>query len=209
MERLLHGIDRLSTFTGKVFAWCILVLMCAVSYEVFARYLLRAPTDWAYDTAYMLYGTLFMMAGAYTLARNGHVRGDVIYRFLSPRRQAALDLALYLLFFFPGVVALVYAGYEFAAASWAIRERVMTSPGGPPIYYLKTVIPLAGAFLFLQGVAEVLRCMLCLHTGSWPRRVQDVEEIEKALLEEIHQSKTRAEILEEIRTGGSKERGSP
>jgi TRAP-type mannitol/chloroaromatic compound transport system permease small subunit len=201
MQRFVWAIDRLNSGVGKAFAWCILVLTLAVSYEVGARYLLRAPTDWAYDTAYMLYGTLFMMAGAYTLARNGHVRGDVLYRYLSPRAQAGLDLCLYLVFFFPGVVALVYAGYEFAAASWAIRERVMSSPGGPPLYPFKTVIPLAGFLLCLQGLAEVARCVICLRTGAWPPRAHDVEELERAILEEVHEGKTRDEILRELHLG--------
>ncbi len=201
MQRFIICIDRLNTWVGKAFAWCILVLTLSVSYEVGARYLARAPTDWAYDAAYMLYGTLFMMAGAYTLARNGHVRGDVLYRLLSARAQAGLDLALYLVFFFPSVIALIYAGYGFATESWAIRERVMSSPGGPPLYPFKSLIPLAGFFLFLQGLAEVGRCVLCLRSGTWPRRAHDVEEMDKEILEEVCEGKTHEQILKEIHRG--------
>jgi len=201
VQRLLIAIDRLSTWIGKAFAWCIVVLTAIVSYEVFARYLLQAPTDWAYDTAYMLYGTLFMMAGAYTLSRNGHVRGDVVYRRLSPRRQAAIDLILYLLFFFPGVIALVYAGYEFASLSFRMNEHVSSSPGGPPIYHFKAVIPFAGFFLLLQGFAETVRCIQCLRTGAWPRRAHDVEEMEQAIVEEMQEGKSGTQVLDEIHAG--------
>jgi TRAP-type mannitol/chloroaromatic compound transport system permease small subunit len=152
---------------------------------VVARYLFRAPTSWGLDVSLMLYGTLFMMAGAYTLSRNGHVRGDVLYRFLSPRAQAALDLALYLLFFLPGIAALAWFGVGFAQDAWAIREQSQTTSYGLPVYPLKTVIPIAGALLLLQGLAEIARCVICLRTGDWPRRLHDVEELD---VEEIKAS---------------------
>lgn len=208
MERLLSVIDRLSAWVGKAFAWSIVVLTAIVSYEVFARYLLHAPTDWAYDTAYMLYGTLFMMAGAYTLSRNGHVRGDVLYRRFSARWQAAIDLVLYLLFFFPGVIALVYAGMEFASLSWRMNEHVSSSPGGPPLYHFKAVIPLAGFFLALQGFAESVRCVQCLRTGQWPPRTRDVKELEQAIVEEIHEGKSGTQVLDEIHAGKLKGKSS-
>src|SRR5690606_12461766 len=168
-------------------AWCILLLTLAVSYEVFARYVLRAPTTWAYDTAYILYGTLFMMAGAYALSRNAHVRGDFLYRTWRPRVQAGLDLVLYFLFFFPGMLALIYSGYGFAKLSWMMKEHSSFTPGGPPIYPFKALIPIAAAFLVLQGIAEVIRCVICLRTGAWPRRLHDVEEIESVILDRTAQ----------------------
>jgi TRAP-type mannitol/chloroaromatic compound transport system permease small subunit len=177
MLRIIFVIDHMSTWVGKAFAWAILVLTAVVSYEVFMRYVLRAPTEWAYDTTYILYGTLFMMAGAYALSRNGHVRADVVSRYFKPRFQAGLDIALYLMFFYPGIIALVWAGTEFASMSWAMNERSSYSPGGPPLYHFKTVIPVAAALLALQGVAELLRCILCLRDGHWPPRLGDVQEM--------------------------------
>lgn len=188
MQRILVFIDTISTWIGKIFAWCIVLLTLVVSYEVFVRYVLGQPTTWAYDTSYILYGTLFMMAGAYTLSRNGHVRGDVLYRFLPIRTQAGIDLTLYILFFFPGILALVYSGYGFAAFAWMIKERSSFSPSGPPLYHFKSVIPIAAFFLTLQGVAEVIRCIVALRTGQWPQRLQDVEELEKEVIAHpVHQ----------------------
>jgi TRAP-type mannitol/chloroaromatic compound transport system permease small subunit len=178
MQRYLFLIDRISEWSGKAFAWLIVVLTLAVSYDVFARYLFRAPTDWAYDAAYILYGSLFMMAGAYTLSRNGHVRGDVLYGFFPPRVQAGLDLALYFLFFIPGIAALAYAGIDFAKISWALKEHSSTMSGGPPLYHFKTLIPIAGALVLLQGLAEIVRSVQCLRTGEWPKRAHDVEEVD-------------------------------
>lgn len=178
MDRALLAVDRLSAWVGKLFAWCIIGLTAMVCYDVVARYVFRAPTAWGLDVSLMFYGALFMMAGAYTLSRNGHVRGDVLYRFLSPRTQAAIDLALYLLFFLPGIAALAWFGIGFAGDSWAIREQSQTSALGLPVYPLKTLIPIAGALLLLQGLAEIIRCVICLRTGEWPRRLHDVEEVD-------------------------------
>jgi TRAP-type mannitol/chloroaromatic compound transport system permease small subunit len=191
MQRLLILVDQISTWVGHAFSWCILLLTFAVSYEVFSRYVLKHPTTWAYDTAYILYGTLFMMAGAYALSRNAHVRGDFLYRTWPPRVQAGLDLVLYFLFFFPGIFALVYSGYGFAKLSWMMNEHSSFTPGGPPIYPFKTVVPIAAAFLALQGIAEVIRCVICLRTGKWPRRLHDVEELEKVIIEQ-HQTEDGA-----------------
>jgi TRAP-type mannitol/chloroaromatic compound transport system permease small subunit len=177
-ERVLRAIDRVSSWSGKVFAWLIVALSLVVSVEVFKRYILNAPTAWIFDFNNMLYGTLFMMCGAYTLAQGGHVRADFVYGRLSPRRQAALDLALYALFFVPGILALIYAGYDYAAISWRIREHSTVTAEGPPIYHFKSVIPLAGALVMLQGLAEIARCVVCLRTGAWPARLEDVEEID-------------------------------
>jgi TRAP-type mannitol/chloroaromatic compound transport system permease small subunit len=178
MDRYLHAIDNLSTWVGKLFAWCIVILTAIICYDVFARYLFRAPTDWAFDTSYILYGSLFLMAGAYTLARNGHVRGDVLYGFFLPRMQAGLDLALYFLFFIPGILALAYAGIDAAQISWALKEHSSVTAGGPPLYHFKTLIPIAGFLVLLQGLAEIVRCVICLRTGQWPRRAHDVEEVD-------------------------------
>ncbi|WP_181708172.1 TRAP transporter small permease subunit [Chthonobacter rhizosphaerae] len=182
MNRTLLFIDKVSSAVGKLFAWCILLLTLVVSYEVFVRYVLGQPTTWAYDVSYILYGTLFMMAGAYALSRNAHVRGDVVYRFFPVRVQASLDLVLYILFFFPGVIALVYSGYGFARLSWMINEHSSFSPNGPPLYHFKSIIPIAGFFLCLQGAAETARCVIALRTGVWPQRQHDVEELEKELI---------------------------
>ena len=178
VQRLLHGADRVSTWAGKVCAWLIVVLMGVVCVEVFKRYLLNAPTSWIFDLNNMLYGTLFMMCGAYTLAQNGHVRGDFLYSSMRPRTQATLDLALYIAFFLPGIVALIYAGIGYAADSWQIREHSNVTAEGPPVYQFKTIIPIAGVLVILQGFAEIIRCVVCLRTGKWPDRLKDAEEID-------------------------------
>ena len=182
LQRLLIPVDQVSTFIGKLFAWTIVILTLAVSYEVFSRYVLRSPTSWAYDASYILYGALFIMAGAYALSRNSHVRGDFLYRAWPPRRQAAMDLVLYFLFFFPGIIAFIYAGYGFAAQSWMTHEHSAYSPDGLPVYQYKTLIPLTGVLLLLQGIVEVVRCIYCLRRGEWPQRLHDVEELENVIL---------------------------
>ena len=178
MQGWLLVVDRISAFFGKAFAWLIVGLTLLISFEVFCRYVLNSPNDWVWDTTYILYGILFMMAGAYTLSRNGHVRGDVLYGFFPVRVQAGLDLLLYFLFFFPGVVALVWAGTTFAETSWAIREHSSVTASGPPVYHFKTFIPVAGALLLLQGIAELVRCVIALRDGAWPARLHDVEEVD-------------------------------
>ena len=177
-ERILRAIDGVSYWSGKACAWLIVALTLVVAIEVFKRYILNAPTAWIFDLNNMLYGTLFMLCGAYALAQNAHVRADFIYIHLRPRAQAALDLLLYVLFFAPGILALIYAGYGYAAESWRIHEHSTVTAEGPPIYHFKSVIPLAGALVMLQGVAEMLRCGVCLKTGEWPARRADVEEID-------------------------------
>jgi TRAP-type mannitol/chloroaromatic compound transport system permease small subunit len=184
MSRLLFTIDLLSAWVGKAFAWCILVLTLGISYEVFVRYALTAPTKWAFDFSYIMYASLFMMGGAYTLSRDGHVRGNFVYRMWSPRVQAAVDLCLYLLFFFPGIIALILAGSKFAAYSWRFLEVSSSSPADIPVFPLKTLIPIAGLVLCLQGVAETIRCIMCIRDGRWPRRLHDVEETETVILHE-------------------------
>jgi len=184
MTKFLYFIDGLSTWVGKAFAWLILVLTLGISYEVFVRYALRAPTTWAFDFSYINYGALFLMAGAYTLSRGGHVRGDVVYRLWRPRTQATVDLTLYIIFFLPAVFAFMYAGWPYAAFSIRFREVSIFSPAGIPIFPLKTLIPIAGTLLLLQGFAEIVRCIMCIRTGVWPQRLHDVEETESIILQE-------------------------
>lgn len=181
MKRYLLAIDGVSTWLGKSVAWLILGLTAVTTYDVVMRYAFRAPTAWAFDVSYILYGTLFMLAGAYTLSRNGHVRGDMLYRTWPVRVQAAVDLLLYFLFFLPGIVALVWAGFHFAEMSRAFNERSPSSPGGPIIWPFKYVIPIAGFFMLLQGLAEMVRCAEAVRTGQWPERLSDVEETETRL----------------------------
>jgi TRAP-type mannitol/chloroaromatic compound transport system permease small subunit len=185
MQKILLFIDRVSTWVGQAFAWLILALTLQVSWEVFSRYVLNQPNAWSFDLMIMMYGTVFMMAGAYTLAKNGHVRGDVLYGFFPPRLQAGLDLLLYFLFFIPGIVALVWAGYTYAGESFAIRETSTLTANGPPLYPFKMVIPIAGILLLLQGLVEMVRCVLCLRQGAWPPRQQDVEEVDVEKLKKM------------------------
>ena len=163
---------------GQFSAWSIAILTVIICWEVASRYFFNNPHDWVFDSTYMLYGVLFMMAGAYTLSKNGHVRGDVLYGFFTPRTQAALDLILYFIFFIPGIVALIYAGLSFASISFAINEHTTQTANGPPIWPFKFIIPIAGSLLLMQGVAEIIRCVMCLKTGEWPKREQDVEEVD-------------------------------
>ncbi|NDP38857.1 MAG: TRAP transporter small permease subunit [Rhodoferax sp.] len=185
MQKLLLAMDRISTFVGQSFSWLIVALTFMISWEVFSRYALDNPHPWAFDVMSMMYGTLFMMAGAYTLSKNGHVRGDVLYGFFPPRLQAGLDLVLYLLFFMPGVFAMAWAGYNYAADSWAINEHSNITANGPPVYPFKTIIPVAGAFLLAQGLVEIVRCVICLKQGQWPSRGEDVEEVDVEKLKEM------------------------
>ena len=212
MRGFLFFIESLSAWTGKAFGWCILILTFATSYEVFVRYVLRDPTAWAFDISYTMYGTLFMMAGAYTLSRDGHVRGDVLYRLWPPRVQAAVEFVLYFVFFFPGMLALIYAGTDWAMESWSYRpygpqgrvgEISINSPAGVAVSPLKTLLPVAAFSVLLQGIAESVRCIVCLRTGEWPQRLHDVEEMDVALL---HQQKDEgaAEAVSE-RAGGSEQ----
>lgn len=184
MTRILHFIDSLSAWTGKAFAWCILVLTLSTCYEVFVRYALNAPTVWAFDMSVQMYGALFMMAGAYALSQDAHVRGDVIYRLMPIKVRASVDLTLYIFFLFPGALALLYYGYGFASDSWFYKEVSWSSPARIQIYFFKSLIPVSGALLLLQGIAEAIRCIQCIRTGQWPARLHDVEETETMLLHE-------------------------
>src|SRR5262245_44780413 len=192
VQQLLHTIDAISTWVGKAAAWLIIGLMLLVCVEVFKRYILNAPTAWIFDADSMLYGTLFMLAGAYALAQNAHVRGDFLYSSMRPRLQAGLDLALYFVFFLPGIAALIYAGADYAADSWRIAEHSNVTADGPPVYHFKTVIPIAGALVMLQGVAEIMRCVVCLKTGAWPSRLHDVAEIDV-----VEEQLARSEYVDE------------
>ena len=183
--KILFAIDTLSRWVGRAFAWLIVILTALITWEVGSRYVFGDPHPWAFDAQAMLYGGLIMLAGAYALASAAHVRGDVLYGFLPPRAQAAIDLPLYLVFFIPGVAAMVWAGYHFAAQSWAINEHSAITVHGPPIYPFKAVIPVAGAFLLLQGLAEITRCVICLVRGTWPPRARDVEEVDVEEMKQV------------------------
>jgi TRAP-type mannitol/chloroaromatic compound transport system permease small subunit len=200
VQGFLRAVDNISTWSGKTFAWLIGVLTLVVSVEVFKRYILNSPTAWIFDADAMLYGTLFMMCGAYTLSQDGHVRGDFLYTNMKPRTQAWLDLVLYFLFFLPGIAALVYAGYDYAADSWRINEHSNVTADGPPVYPFKMIIPIAGSLVLLQGFAEIIRCVICIRTGVWPERIKDVEEIDVvgeqlAQSEYVDEESRRAAIL--------------
>jgi TRAP-type mannitol/chloroaromatic compound transport system permease small subunit len=178
VQRWLFWADSVSTFVGKAFAWVILILMIYVCAEVVKRYALNNPSNWFFDLSTMMYGAAFMMCGAYTLAQDGHVRGDFLYGSFRPRLQAGLDLALYIVFFIPGIAALCYSGWQYADTSWQIHEHSSITADGPPIYPFKSLIPVAGALVMLQGIAEIIRCVVCLKTGAWPARLKDAEEID-------------------------------
>lgn len=184
INRFIYGIDQLSKTVGHAFAWCIVILTLGTSYEVFVRYVMNNPTSWAFDFSYLMYGGLFFMAGAYTLSRNGHVRGDFIYRMWRPRTQGIVELSLYVLFFFPGVLALVIAGWQYGFDALRIREVSVNSPVGIPVWQLKLLIPFGAGLLALQGLAEVLRCVLCIRDNRWPQRLHDVEELENVLVQQ-------------------------
>ena len=184
IQRLVYTIDQLSKTIGHAFAWCIIILTFGTCYEVFVRYALDDPTSWAFDMSYLMYGAIFYMAGAYTLSRGGHVRADMLYRKWSERTQAGVELLLYVVFFFPGILALVIAGGDYGVEAIRLREVSVNSPAGVPIWPLKAMIPFGAGLMALQGLAEVLRCVLCLRTGEWPARLHDVEELENQILAE-------------------------
>ncbi len=196
MQKLLLAIDAISTFIGKTAAWAVVGLTALISWEVFSRYALNNPHAWVLDAQIMLYGTLFMLAGAYTLAKGGHVRGDVLYGFFSPRAQAGVDLALYIVFFLPGVLAMTWAGWTYAQESLAIREQTFSATP-LPLYPFKFVIPVAAAALLLQGLAEIARCVICLQTGAWPPRGDDVQEVDVDKLKQmVHVKDSDIEALD-------------
>ena len=184
MTRILHFIDSLSAWFGKAFAWCIVILTFSTCYEVFVRYVLNSPTVWAFDMSVQMYGALFMMCGAYALSQGSHVRGDVLYRLMSIKTQAKIDLVLYILFLMPGALALVYYGYGFADDSWFYKEVSWSSPARIQIYFFKSLIPIAGFLVLLQGIAECVRCIVCIKTGAWPARLHDVQETGDMLIQE-------------------------
>jgi TRAP-type mannitol/chloroaromatic compound transport system permease small subunit len=208
MQKLLLTVDKISTFVGKTFSWLIVTLTLLVAWEVFSRYALSSPHAWAFDAMIQMYGCMFMMAGAYTLSKNGHVRGDVLYGFFPARLQASIDLTLYIVFFLPGTVGLCWAGYRYAAESWAIREYSSITVDGPPIFTFKTVIPVAGFFLLVQGIVEIIRCVRCLRDGRWPSREEDVEEVDVDKLKDMMQVKdediAKLDECVTVRKGGGK-----
>jgi TRAP-type mannitol/chloroaromatic compound transport system permease small subunit len=184
MQKLLLGVDKMSTWIGQIFSWLIVALTALICWEVFSRYVLNIPHGWVLDVQIMMYGTLFMMAGAYTLSKNGHVRGDVLYSFFTPRTQATLDLILYFVFFLPGIIALTYAGWTFFNDSLKIREQTF-SADALPLYPFKIIIPFSGLMLLMQGIVEIVRCIICIRDGEWPSRGDDVEEVDVEKLKEM------------------------
>jgi TRAP-type mannitol/chloroaromatic compound transport system permease small subunit len=199
VQHLLLTIDKLSTRIGQLFAWLIVGLTALITWEVLSRKFFDAPHAWAFDAQIMGYGVLFMMAGAYTLAKNGHVRGDVLYGFFPTRLQATIDLVLYVLFFVPGAVAMVWAGWAYAHESWVIREHSTITVDGPPIYPFKVFIPIAGALILVQGLVEIVRCVVALKTGAWPSRQEDVEEVDVDKLKEmVHVKDEDIKALDEV-----------
>jgi TRAP-type mannitol/chloroaromatic compound transport system permease small subunit len=200
MQKLLLTVDAISTWFGKTCAWSVVALTALITWEVFSRYVLNTPHAWVLDAQIMLYGVLFMTAGAYTLAKNGHVRGDVLYGFFQPRTQAWIDLVLYILFFLPGVIALTWAGWTFANESLAIREQTFNADP-LPVYPFKFFVPIAGAFLLLQGIVEIIRCVICIRSGEWPTREEDVEEVDVDKLKEmVHVKDADIEALDQTHT---------
>ncbi len=188
MTGFIRFADKLSAWFGKTFGWLIILMTFGMSYEVLVRYAFNAPTPWALDLSFIMYGTMFMMGGAYTLSRGGHVRGDFIYRLWSERTQARVDLVLYFLFFFPGILALVFTGFKYAGRSWSYAEVSVNSPAGIPIYQFKSVIAAAGILLFIQGIAQVFRCIICIRQGYWPPLDEDIEETEELLMKKAAQA---------------------
>jgi TRAP-type mannitol/chloroaromatic compound transport system permease small subunit len=182
MEKYVYFFESLSIWIGRAFGWCILILTLSVTYEVFVRYVLNAPTVWAFDMMVQMYGALFLMAGPYALAQDAHVRGDVLYRLFPVKVQARIDLILYIFFFFPGMLALFYFGYEIASDSWRYKEVSWNSPARIQIYFFKSLIPLAGGLLILQGISESMRCILCIKNDKWMKRHEDVRETEENLI---------------------------
>ena len=188
---IIYAIESLSIWVGRAFGWCILILTFSVSYEVFVRYVLNSPTVWAFDMMIQMYGALFLMAGPYALAQDTHVRGDVLYRLLPVRWQARIDFTLYLLFFFPGMMALFWFGMEIASDSWRYKEVSWNSPARIQIYFFKTLIPVAGVLMFLQGIAELLRCWKAMKEGVWLKRTVDIQETDRTLLERGNEPATK------------------
>ena len=205
MEKFIQIADGISAWFGRAFAWCILIMTFGVGYEVFVRYVLRDPTSWAFDLSYIMYGALFMMGGAYTLSRDGHVRGDFLYRLWRPQTQAKVELVLYFIFFFPGILALIVAGWKYASRSWRYHEVSVMSPANVPIFQFKTIIVAAGVLLLIQGIVQVCRCVVCIRTGTWPQHAEDVEELETILLME-HERGVDAPVGEPAREDGSPRR---
>ncbi|MBT3764499.1 MAG: TRAP transporter small permease subunit [Rhodospirillaceae bacterium] len=184
MLSIIHAIESLNIWIGRAFGWCILILTLSVAYEVFVRYVLNAPTVWAFDMMIQMYGALFLMAGAYALAQDTHVRADVLYRLIPVKWQARIDFVLYFIFFFPGMLALVYYGAEIASDSWRYKEVSWNSPARIQIYFFKTLIPIAGTMLIVQGISECMRCIKAMKTGEWPERMEDARETEDMIIKE-------------------------
>jgi len=195
MEKFIYFFESLSIWVGRAFGWCIVILTLSVTYEVFMRYVMNAPTVWVFDMMVQMYGALFLMSGAYALAQDAHVRGDVLYRLFPVKAQARIDLILYIFFFYPGMLALVWFGYEIASDSWRYKEVSWNRPARIQIYYFKSLIPLAGGLLIIQGISECMRCILCIKNGQWLKRHEDVRESEEDLIKQQEEEQRRKKAL--------------
>jgi TRAP-type mannitol/chloroaromatic compound transport system permease small subunit len=160
-------IDKLADWSGNLFAWLIIPMVFGLTYEVFARYLFNAPTVWAYDITYMLYGGHFMLGAGYALLKGAHIRTDIFYQNWSPRTQGIVDAASYLFLFFPGMIFFFVSGTNEAVHAWRILERSDASPWRPPLYPFKTVIPFATLLLLIQGVSETIKSLYAARRGKW------------------------------------------
>jgi TRAP-type mannitol/chloroaromatic compound transport system permease small subunit len=172
---LIRVIDTISDWSGTVVCWLIIPLVGSLTYEVFARYLFGAPTEWAYDVSYMLYGALFMLGAGYALYRGGHIRTDMLYQNWSPQRQGAVDAVCYLFLFFPAMLFLLWMGGQEAWHAWEIGERSDQSPWRPILYPFKAVIPVTALMLLVQGVSEFLKSVYAMRTGRLYAKREAIE----------------------------------
>lgn len=190
MKAYINFADQFVVWIGRAFAWGIFILTAAVMYEVIMRYFFNAPTLWAFDFTIQMYGAVFMMGGASAMSTKTHVKADMYYNKLSEKRQAILDLVLFIFFYAPGVFALTYAGYFYAKKAWIVHETSWNSPAQIQIYFSKSLIPIAGLLLVIIGISEIFRCIICIKTGKWPERINDVEETEKMILRKIQKGES-------------------
>ncbi len=190
MKAYINFADQFVVWIGRSFAWGIFILTAAVMYEVIMRYFFNAPTLWAFDFTIQMYGAVFMMGGASAMSTKTHVQADMYYNRLSEKRQAILDLILFICFYAPGVFALTYAGYFYAKKAWIVHETSWNSPAQIQIYFSKSLIPIAGLLLLIIGISEIFRCIICIKTGKWPERIDDVEETEKMILRKIQKGES-------------------
>jgi TRAP-type mannitol/chloroaromatic compound transport system permease small subunit len=166
--RAARRLDPIAVWSGRLACFMLIPLVLALTWEVVARYVFNAPTQWAYDMTFMLYGTFFMLGAAFTLQRKGHVRTDMYYERWSPRRQASIDIVCYLLFFLPVVWVFTYTGWGYFWKSFVTNETFVSSAWQPIAWPFKMAMPLTGVLLAIQGLSEVFKCVHTLQHGKWP-----------------------------------------